>query len=80
MKFTVAITYDVPWCVARCLDVDVVNQGEIVFEEAAGLEDVGLCSGQVVLRDVRLKVAGSDLACAPLTRQRLLRCPLEECG
>ena len=39
MKFTVAITHEVPWYVARCLDVDVVSQGETVNEAVANLEE-----------------------------------------
>ena len=39
MKFTVAISHEVPWYVARCLDVDVVSQGETVNESVANLEE-----------------------------------------
>ena len=35
MKFTVAVTHETPWYVARCLDVDVVSQGETVDEALA---------------------------------------------
>ena len=43
MKFTVAVTHEVPWFVARCLDVDVVSQGETVDEAVANLaEALGL--------------------------------------
>jgi len=43
MRFTVAITHDPPWYVARCLDVEVASQGETVeralenVKEALGL-------------------------------------------
>ena len=39
MKFTVAVTHEVPWFVARCLDVDVVSQGGTVDEAVANLEE-----------------------------------------
>ncbi len=39
MKFTVAATHEAPWYVARCLDVDVVSQGETVVEALANLEE-----------------------------------------
>ncbi len=39
MKFTVAVTHEEPWYVARCLDVDVVSQGETVDEAVANLEE-----------------------------------------
>ena len=39
MKFTVAVTHEAPWYVARCLDVDVVSQGETVDEALANLEE-----------------------------------------
>ena len=39
MKFTVAVTHQVPWYVARCLDVDVVSQGETVEDAVANLEE-----------------------------------------
>ena len=39
MKFTVAVTHEAPWYVARCLDVDVVSQGESVDEVLANLEE-----------------------------------------
>jgi predicted RNase H-like HicB family nuclease len=39
MKFTVAVTHEEPWFVARCLDVDVVSQGETVDEALANLEE-----------------------------------------
>ena len=39
MKFTVAVTHEAPWYVARCLDVDVVSQGETVDEAVANLEE-----------------------------------------
>ncbi len=39
MKFTVAVTHEGLWYVARCLDVDVVSQGETVDEAVANLEE-----------------------------------------
>ncbi len=39
MKFTVAVTHEAPWYVARCLDVDVVSQGVTVDEALANLEE-----------------------------------------
>ncbi len=39
MKFTVAITHEAPWYVARCLDVDIVSQGETVESAVANLDD-----------------------------------------
>lgn len=39
MKFTVAVTHEAPWYVARCLDVDVVSQGETVDDAVANLEE-----------------------------------------
>ena len=39
MKFTVAITHEAHWYVARCLDVDVVSQGETADEALANLEE-----------------------------------------
>jgi predicted RNase H-like HicB family nuclease len=39
MKFTVAVTHETPWYVARCLDVDVVSQGETVDGAIANLEE-----------------------------------------
>ncbi len=39
MKFAVAVTHEAPWYVARCLDVDVVSQGETVDEAVANLEE-----------------------------------------
>lgn len=39
MKFSVAVTHEEPWYVARCLDVDVVSQGETVEEAVANLEE-----------------------------------------
>ncbi|MHB1905386.1 MAG: type II toxin-antitoxin system HicB family antitoxin [Acidimicrobiales bacterium] len=38
MEFTVAVTHEEPWYVARCLDVDVVSQGETVEVAVANLE------------------------------------------
>lgn len=39
MKFTFAVTHEGLWYVARCLDVDVVGQGETVDEAVANLEE-----------------------------------------
>jgi predicted RNase H-like HicB family nuclease len=39
MKFTVAVTHEAPWYVARCLDVDVASQGETVDAALANLEE-----------------------------------------
>jgi predicted RNase H-like HicB family nuclease len=39
MKFTVAVTHEAQWYVARCLDVDVVSQGETVDDAVANLEE-----------------------------------------
>ncbi len=39
MKFTVAVTHEVPWYIARCLDINVVSQGETVDEALANLEE-----------------------------------------
>jgi predicted RNase H-like HicB family nuclease len=39
VKFTVAVTHEAPWYVARCLDVDVVSQGETVGDAVANLEE-----------------------------------------
>jgi len=38
-KFTVAVTHKASWCVARCLDVDVLGQGETVDDAVANLEE-----------------------------------------
>jgi predicted RNase H-like HicB family nuclease len=44
MKFTVAVTHEAPLYVARCLDVDIVSQGETVDDAVANLEEaLGLC-------------------------------------
>lgn len=39
MQLTAAVTHEVPWYVARCLDVDVASQGETVEEALANLKD-----------------------------------------
>jgi len=39
MKFTVAVTHEAPWYVARSLDVDVVSQGETVDSAVENLEE-----------------------------------------
>jgi predicted RNase H-like HicB family nuclease len=39
MQLTAAVTHEAPWYVARCLDVDVVSQGETVDEALANLKE-----------------------------------------
>ncbi len=39
MKFTVAVTHEAPWYVARCLDVNEVSQGETVDGAVEKLRD-----------------------------------------
>jgi predicted RNase H-like HicB family nuclease len=39
MKFTVAVTREAPWYVARCLDVEVVSQGDSMDEALVNLEE-----------------------------------------
>jgi predicted RNase H-like HicB family nuclease len=39
MKFTVAVTHETPWYVARCLEVDVVSQSDSVEEAVANLRE-----------------------------------------
>ena len=39
MQFTVAVTHEAPWYVARCLDVEVASQGESVEEALANLKE-----------------------------------------
>jgi predicted RNase H-like HicB family nuclease len=39
MQLTVAVMHEAPWYVARCLDVDVVSQGETVDEALANLKE-----------------------------------------
>ena len=39
MRFTVAITHEPPWHVARCLDVEVTSQGETVEEALDNLRE-----------------------------------------
>ena len=38
MEFTAAITHEGPWCVTRCLDVEVASQGETAEEALANLK------------------------------------------
>lgn len=52
MNFTVVVTHEGPRYVARCLDVDVVSQGETVDEALANLEEaLGLCFEEEDLPD-----------------------------
>jgi predicted RNase H-like HicB family nuclease len=39
IKCTVAVTHEAPWYVARCLNVDVVSQGETVDDAVSNLEE-----------------------------------------
>jgi predicted RNase H-like HicB family nuclease len=39
MQLTAAVTHEAPWYVARCLDVDVVSQGQTVDEALANLKE-----------------------------------------
>jgi predicted RNase H-like HicB family nuclease len=39
VRFTAAITHEVPWYVARCLEVEVTSQGESVEEAIANLRE-----------------------------------------
>lgn len=39
MQLTAAVTHEAPWYIARCLDVDVVSQGETVDEALANLKE-----------------------------------------
>jgi predicted RNase H-like HicB family nuclease len=39
MQLTAAVTHEAPWYLARCLDVDVVSQGETVDEALASLKE-----------------------------------------
>jgi predicted RNase H-like HicB family nuclease len=39
VRFTAAITHEVPWYVARCLEVEVTSQGESVEEAIANLQE-----------------------------------------
>jgi predicted RNase H-like HicB family nuclease len=39
MQLTAAVTHETPWYVARCLDIDVVSQGETVDEALANLKE-----------------------------------------
>lgn len=39
MRFTAAITPELPWFVARCLEVEVASQGSSVEEALANLRE-----------------------------------------
>ncbi|MHB1516686.1 MAG: type II toxin-antitoxin system HicB family antitoxin [Acidimicrobiales bacterium] len=39
MEFTVAVTHEDPWYVARCLDIEVASQGETVDEALSNLKE-----------------------------------------
>ena len=39
MELTAAITHEDPWYVARCLEVEVVSQGETVDESLQNLRE-----------------------------------------
>jgi len=39
MQLTAAVTHEAPWYLARCLDVDVVSQGQTVDEALANLKE-----------------------------------------
>ena len=39
MEFTVAVTHEDPWYVARCLDFEVASQGETVDEALSNLKE-----------------------------------------
>lgn len=39
MQLTAAVTHEAPWYVARCLDVDVVSQGETVDGALTSLKE-----------------------------------------
>jgi len=39
MRFTAAITHERPWYVARCLEVEVVSQGESLDLALANLKE-----------------------------------------
>jgi predicted RNase H-like HicB family nuclease len=39
VRFTVAITHEHPWYVARCLEVEVTSQGETVEDALASLKE-----------------------------------------
>jgi predicted RNase H-like HicB family nuclease len=39
VKFTAAITHEPPWYVARCLEIEVVSQGETVDEALVNLRE-----------------------------------------
>lgn len=39
MRLTAAITHEAPWYVARCLEVEVTNQGETIEDAIANLTE-----------------------------------------
>lgn len=39
MEFTAAVTHEAPWFVARCLDVEIVSQGETAEEALENLKE-----------------------------------------
>ena len=39
MQLTAAVTHEEPWYIAKCLDVDVVSQGESMEEALANLKE-----------------------------------------
>jgi predicted RNase H-like HicB family nuclease len=39
MEFTVAVTHEDPWYVARCLDIEVASQGATVDEALSNLKE-----------------------------------------
>jgi predicted RNase H-like HicB family nuclease len=39
MQFTAAVTDEEPWCVARCLDVEVTSQGGTLDEALLNLRE-----------------------------------------
>ena len=39
MQLTAAVTHELPWYVARCLEVEVTSQGESVEDALANLKE-----------------------------------------
>ncbi|MBA3290860.1 MAG: type II toxin-antitoxin system HicB family antitoxin [Actinobacteria bacterium] len=39
MRFTAAVSHELPWYVARCLEVEVASQGETVEKALANLKE-----------------------------------------
>jgi predicted RNase H-like HicB family nuclease len=39
MRFTAVVTHEVPWYVARCIEVEVASQGTTVEEALANLKE-----------------------------------------